>query len=62
MHDLLARLPAVHVLADAAATDDAPRWAVVEAARHAIATQRKAILDGRAPPPRRCWRAPRCAV
>jgi len=42
---LLARLPAVHVLADAAAAaGDAPRWAVVEAARRAIATRRSAIL------------------
>jgi len=43
----LAQLPAVHVLADAAAAvagDAAPRWAIVEAARRAIARQREAIL------------------
>ena len=45
---LLARLPAVHVLADAAAAvGDAPRWAVVEAARRAIASRRAAILSRR---------------
>ena len=45
---VLAGLPAVHVLADhAAARDDAaPRWAVVEAARRAIASRRAAILRG----------------
>ena len=47
----LSRLPAVHVLADAAAASpdarDAPRWAVIEAARRAIATRRTAILAGR---------------
>jgi L-seryl-tRNA(Ser) seleniumtransferase len=45
----LARLPAVHVLADAVAGqgDAAPRWAIVEAARRAIARRREAILDGR---------------
>ena len=43
----LAKLPAVHVLADdAAALGDAPRWAVVEAARRAIAVRREAILAG----------------
>jgi L-seryl-tRNA(Ser) seleniumtransferase len=42
---LLARLPAVHVLVDAAAAaGDAPRWAVVEAARRAIARRRAVIL------------------
>ncbi len=45
--ELLARLPAVHVLADAAATHtSAPRWAVVEAARRAIAERRAQILAG----------------
>jgi len=48
---LLARLPAVHVLADAAAAiGDAPRWAVVEAARRAIATRRDELLAGRSDP------------
>ena len=43
----LARLPAVHELADAAAAlGAAPRWAVVEAARRAIARERAAILAG----------------
>jgi L-seryl-tRNA(Ser) seleniumtransferase len=44
----LARLPAVHVLADAAVEqgDAAPRWAIVEAARRAIAVRRGAILAG----------------
>lgn len=47
MHEALARLPAVHVLADAAAAHStAPRWAIVEAARRAIATRRAAILAG----------------
>lgn len=47
MRELLARLPAVHVLADAAAAHTpAARWAVVEAARRAIATTRAAILAG----------------
>ncbi len=47
MRELLAQLPAVHVLADAAATHtSAPRWAIVEAARRAIATTRAAIVDG----------------
>jgi L-seryl-tRNA(Ser) seleniumtransferase len=45
----LAKLPAVHVLADdAAALGDAPRWAVVEAARRAVTARREAILAGRA--------------
>jgi len=47
MRELLAKLPAVHVLADAAASrTEAPRWAVVEAARRAIADRRAAILAG----------------
>src|SRR5690606_35749493 len=42
-------LPAVHALADdAAALADAPRWAVVEAARRAIAARREALLAGTA--------------
>lgn len=47
---LLATLPAVHVLADAAnaVTNAAPRWAVVEAARRAVADRRAALLAGRA--------------
>ena len=46
---LLATLPAVHVLAEAAgAHTAAPRWAVVEAARRAIAGRRAAILAGHA--------------
>ncbi len=45
----LAKLPAVHILADdAAALGDAPRWALVEAARRAVATRREAILAGTA--------------
>ena len=45
--DLLRRLPAIHGLADAAmALADAPRWAVVEAARRAVAARRAAIVDG----------------
>jgi L-seryl-tRNA(Ser) seleniumtransferase len=53
MDDVVARrlagLPAVHVLADAAsAAGAAPRWAVVEAARRAIAGRRDAILRGQA--------------
>ncbi len=45
----LAKLPAVHVLADdAEALGSAPRWAVVEAARRAIADRRAAILAGKA--------------
>jgi len=43
----LAQLPAVHVLAStAAAAGAAPRWAVIEAARRAIARRREAILGG----------------
>ncbi len=43
----LAKLPAVHALADDAATfAEAPRWALVEAARRAIAARREAILAG----------------
>jgi L-seryl-tRNA(Ser) seleniumtransferase len=51
---LLATLPAVHVLADAAAAAveasqaGAPRWAVVEAARRAVANRRAALLAGQA--------------
>jgi L-seryl-tRNA(Ser) seleniumtransferase len=42
-----AKLPAVHALADAAAKlGDAPRWAVVEAARRAIAAAREAMRAG----------------
>jgi L-seryl-tRNA(Ser) seleniumtransferase len=45
---LLSRLPAVHVLADAAEASaesrGAPRWAVVEAARRAIGRRREALL------------------
>jgi len=45
--ELLRRLPAVHELAAAAATHgDAPRWAVVEAARRAVAARRAEILAG----------------
>jgi L-seryl-tRNA(Ser) seleniumtransferase len=44
---LLATLPAVHVLADSV-KGDAPRWAVVEAARRAVAARRAAILAGSA--------------
>ncbi len=44
---LLARLPAVRLLADAAAVlGEAPRWAVVAAAREAIAAKRREILAG----------------
>src|SRR5258708_32542170 len=45
---LLAQLPAVHVLADAAAAVDGatPRWALVEAARRSVATKREQILAG----------------
>jgi len=47
----LARLPAVHVLAStAAAAGAAPRWAVIEAARRAIARLREAILGGQGGP------------
>jgi hypothetical protein len=50
---LLATLPAVHVLVDAATAaaaipDGVPRWAVVEAARRAVANRRAAILAGKA--------------
>jgi L-seryl-tRNA(Ser) seleniumtransferase len=50
---LLATLPAVHVLVDAATAasaipDGVPRWAVVEAARRAVANRRAAILAGNA--------------
>ena len=45
-----ARLPAVHALVDeAAALGDAPRWAVVEAARRAIDAARQAIRAGGQP-------------
>ena len=43
--ELLRRLPAVHEVARAAG-GDAPRWAVVEAARRAVAARRAAILAG----------------
>ncbi|HEU0034431.1 MAG TPA: L-seryl-tRNA(Sec) selenium transferase [Kofleriaceae bacterium] len=44
MRELLSQLPAVHVLADAATVHgDVPRWAIVEAARRAIADKRTAI-------------------
>jgi L-seryl-tRNA(Ser) seleniumtransferase len=47
MSDLLRGLPAVHALADAAAgLSAAPRWAVVEAARRAVAIRRAAVLAG----------------
>jgi L-seryl-tRNA(Ser) seleniumtransferase len=48
VRELLAGLPAVHVLADAAASaaPEVPRWALVEAARRAIAERRSAILAG----------------
>ena len=49
MSDLLRQLPAVHVLADAAAgLSRAPRWALVEAARRAVAARREALLAGTA--------------
>src|SRR5688500_4073240 len=49
---LLAKLPAVHALADdAAALGSVPRWAVVEAARRAVASRREAILAGKADSP-----------
>jgi L-seryl-tRNA(Ser) seleniumtransferase len=49
---MLAKLPAVHALADdAAALGSAPRWAVVEAARRAVAARREAILAGTADSP-----------
>jgi L-seryl-tRNA(Ser) seleniumtransferase len=45
----LAKLPAVHALADEAeALGNVPRWAIVEAARRAIADRRAAILAGSA--------------
>jgi L-seryl-tRNA(Ser) seleniumtransferase len=52
---LLATLPAVHALADAAAAaadaiaiePNAPRWAIVEAARRAVAARRASIIAGR---------------
>ncbi len=47
MREQLAKLPAVHVLADqTSAHTNAPRWAIVEAARRAIASARAAILSG----------------
>ena len=48
----LASLPAVHVLAEAAGAVGGalPRWAIVEAARRAIAARRAAILAGTAEP------------
>ncbi len=49
---LLSKLPAVHALADdAAAIGDAPRWAVIEAARRAVQSRREAILAGTAESP-----------
>lgn len=48
----LAKLPAVHALADEAeALGTVPRWAVVEAARRVIAARREAILAGKADSP-----------
>jgi L-seryl-tRNA(Ser) seleniumtransferase len=48
----LAKLPAVHVLADEAqAIGNVPRWAAVEAARRAIAERRSAILAGKSDSP-----------
>ncbi|MGE3766735.1 MAG: L-seryl-tRNA(Sec) selenium transferase [Kofleriaceae bacterium] len=45
MRELLVQLPAVTALADAAAEHGkAPRWALIEAARRAIAAKRDAIL------------------
>jgi L-seryl-tRNA(Ser) seleniumtransferase len=47
-----AKLPAVHVLADAAAAlGDVPRWALVEAARRAIAERRKQLASDPAAAP-----------
>ncbi len=44
---LLAQLPAVHELADAASsTTPVPRWALVEAARRSIADRRALLLSG----------------
>ena len=53
MADLrLAKLPAVHVLADEAeALGSIPRWAAVEAARRAINDRRAALLAGKADSP-----------
>jgi L-seryl-tRNA(Ser) seleniumtransferase len=49
MREALSQLPAVHVVADAAAAlTAAPRWAIVEAARRAIAEKRAAIVAGSA--------------
>ena len=54
MRQLLAQLPAVHALADAAAAASpappgaTPRWALVEAARRAIAERRAALVAGAA--------------
>src|SRR5687768_4287393 len=51
---MLATLPAIHVLADAAAAVieaaqmGAPRWALVEAARRAVANRRAALVAGQA--------------
>ena len=42
----LSALPAVHAVVDAAGATAAPRWAIVEAARRAIAARRQAILGG----------------
>ena len=39
---MLSKLPSVHRLAEAAAADDVPRWAIVEAARRQIALARAA--------------------
>ncbi len=39
-----AKLPAVHALADAAAAEGVPRWAVVEAARRLIAERRAQLV------------------
>jgi L-seryl-tRNA(Ser) seleniumtransferase len=48
----LAKLPAVHVLADEAeALGSIPRWAAVEAARRAINDRRAALLAGKADSP-----------
>ncbi len=45
----LAKLPAVHALADEAeAVGNVPRWAAVEAARRTVAARREAILAGTA--------------
>jgi len=51
MRQLLAQLPAVHVLADAAAAaapGAVPRWALVDAARRAIAERRAELVAGAA--------------